>query len=264
MTQPDRSAQWVIRVVIALQCVALFRITFLDGTPIGTTLFMTLGWTEANMLAVDHGVAWIGLLAGLSVLVRPTRVAAAAVGAWFVVVALLTAYQGGSFGAAYAPVAHATRFGASLLAFLVTMSAIDPARRRARFVQIAQIATAVTFVAHGLEAFQANPRFIDYVITAFRRIGVVVSEDATRVILRVIAVQDFALAVLIVAKRWRWIAGYMAFWGAITAASRMLHMGLSQWPQTLLRAANAGLPLTLWLLWRAPIAEPKPGTTPAD
>lgn len=244
-----RRVELSVRLAVALQCVALWRITFLDGTPIGTTLFMTLRWEEANSLLVDHGIAWFVLVAGLSALWRPTKLAAIIVSSWFVGVALLTAVQGGSFGAAYAPVAHATRYGLPLLMFLTTMTALDPDERRSRLEFIARWMAALTFVAHGIEAFLANPRFIDYVITAFRRIDIEVSESATRILLRIIGVQDLALAVMLLARRWRWVAGYMAFWGALTAGSRMVHMGLPKWPATLVRSANAVMPLVLWILW---------------
>lgn len=258
--QPEalRRVELCVRIAVALQCIALWRITFLDGTSIGTTLFMTLRWEEANSLLVDHSLAWVVLAAGLSALWRPTKVAAVIVSSWFAMVALLTAVQGGSFGAAYAPVAHATRYGLPLLMFLTAMTGLDPEQRRAKIEFVARWVAALTFIAHGIEALLANPRFIDYVITAFRRIDIEVSESTTRILLRIIGVQDLALAAMLLLKRWRWVAGYMAFWGALTAGSRMVHMGLPKWPATLVRTANAAVPLVLWLLW-AKAAPTQPG-----
>jgi hypothetical protein len=40
----------------------------------------------------------------------------------------------------------------------------------------------------------------------------------------------------------------MAFWGLLTAASRVVHWGELGWPKMLVRAANAGIPLLVYLL----------------
>lgn len=200
------------------------------------------------MLAVERGLAWLGLLAGISLLAWPTRVALALVTGWFLAVAGLTVYQGGEFGSEYAVFAHATRYlGPVGLIFL-----LDAERRALWAERVLRAAAALTFAAHGIEALAANPRFIDFVITAFRRVDVAIAESTTRALLVVIGVQDLLLAALVVARRWRWVAAYMAFWGAITAASRMVHMGLGQWPATLLRAANAAVPLALFFWWATP------------
>ncbi len=244
------AALLTLRIAVALQCIGLFRIAYVDGTPIGTTLFMTLRWSESSMLAVDHGIAWAGLLGGLSMLWRPTRVAAGVVALWFALVAVLTAVQGGEFGATYAPFAHATRYCAGVLAFIAAMTALEPAVRAQWIERVARWACALTFAAHGLEALEANPRFIDFIITAFRRVNIEVSEPASRILLRVVGVQDMGLAALVLTKRWRVVVGYMAFWGAVTAASRVVHLGWRVWPSTLVRAANAGVPLMLMWMWR--------------
>ena len=199
------------------------------------------------MLATEHALAWAGLVAGLSVVVRPTRVACAFVFLWYAAIAGLTLYQGGSFGAAYAPFAHATRYGAPALLFVALAGTWAKMRGWIEFGL--RWATAITFVAHGFEAVLANPRFIDFVITAFRRISWEVSESTTRVLLRIIGVQDLVLAGLIVTKRYRAVALWMAIWGGIAAASRMVHMGIPKWPATVMRAANAGVPLALYFLW---------------
>jgi hypothetical protein len=244
-----KAANWILRIAIALQCIGLFQIAMIDGTAVGTTLFMTLEWSEAAMLTVERGAAWALILAGFSVVGRPTRPALLAIAAWFGMVAALSWYQGGKFGYEYTLPAYATRILAPVaLAVLVWPS--DDSEERWRWTErVLRIAAATTFVAHGVEALEHHPRFIDYVITAFRRIDIAISEDATRQLLTAIGVQDLFLAGLILTRRWRAVALYMGFWGAITAGSRMVHMGLAKWPATLVRAANAGVPLALAALW---------------
>lgn len=242
---------WILRAAIALQCIGLFQIAMIDGTAVGTTLFMTLGWSEAAMLIVDRGAAWALVLAGLSVVARPTRPALFVIAGWFGIVGLLSWYQGGTFGYEYTLPGYATRILAPVALAVLVWPGGDRAVRRVWAERLLRIAAAATFTAHGIEALEHHPRFIDYVITAFRRIDVAISEDATRAMLTAIGVQDLFLAGLILTRRWRGIALYMGFWGAITAGSRMVHMGVAKWPATLVRAANFGVPLALVALWSA-------------
>ena len=240
---------WVLRIAVLLQCVGLFRIIHLDGTAIGTTMFMSWGWSEATMLLVERGAGWALILAGLTTLVRPMRPALVFVSGWFLLVAFATWYQAGSFGAPYAVPAHATRFILPLALAAVVWPASEAGRRRAAELAL-RVAAAATFTAHGIEALRHHPLFIDYVITAFSRVGIAISEAQTRHILVAIGVQDLFLAALILARRWRAVAAYMAFWGAITAGSRIVHMGFAKWPAVAVRAANVAVPLALFMLWR--------------
>lgn len=254
-------AAWTLRIAVMLQCVGLWRIAFLDGTPIGTTLFMTLEVGEGPMLFVERGAAWLLVACGLSVLARPTRLALGFIAGWFALVAVLTWYQGGQFGSEYAVVAHATRIFAPLALATLVWPGSDEENRRLWAERLLRFTVAATFTTHGVEAIQQHPVFIDYVITAFRRIGFRMSEDATRSLLIAIGVQDLFLAALVATRRWRSVALYMAFWGAVTAGSRMVHMGFPKWPATIVRAANAGVPLALVFLWRPRDSAPTSDTT---
>lgn len=240
---------WILRIAVTLQCVGLFRIAMVDGTAVGETLFMSLGWTEAAMLTVDRGAAWALLLAGLSVVARPTRPALFAVATWFGIVAALSWYQGGTFGYEYTIPGYGTRILSPVALAVLVWPTSDWSERRRWAERLLRLGCAATFTAHGIEALEHHPRFIDYVITAFRRIDISISESATKQLLTAIGVQDLFLAGLVLTRRWRAVALYMGFWGAVTAGSRMVHMGLVKWPATLVRAANAGAPLALAALW---------------
>ena len=75
------------------------------------------------------------------------------------------------------------------------------------------------------------------------------SQASAEQLLTVIGLQDFILAALLLLRRWRWIAGWMAIWGLATALSRVTSMGVDSWHQSVLRLANGGVPLTLFLAW---------------
>lgn len=248
---------WTLRVGVLTGALGLLRIVYVDGTAVGTTMFMTLGWSEAFMLAVERTLAWTAFACAAVAVVRTVRPALVFVAAWFFLVAVATWYQGGSFGSAFAVPAHATRYLLPL-ALIASAWPMDSMRRARLAERILQVAAAATFAAHGVEALAGHPRFIDYIITAFRRVGFAFSEQGARHLLIAIGVQDLFLAALILARRWRAVAGYMAFWGAITAGSRMVHMGLAKWPATLVRAANVAVPLALYLAWR-PVGERSAG-----
>ena len=58
-------------------------------------------------------------------------------------------------------------------------------------------------------------------------------------------------AVLILRFRWPALAGWMAFWGLVTALARVVHSGFDNWSEAALRAPHVGLPLVLALTWLA-------------
>ena len=70
-------------------------------------------------------------------------------------------------------------------------------------------------------------------------------------VLRWIAVQDFVFAgLLVLPKRLRWVALWMALWGFVTAMSRITAFGWERWPDGCLRVCDGGIPLILWMHWR--------------
>ena len=239
----------VLSLGVALQCVGLWRTAYVDGTALGSTLFMTWGWSEDAMLAVELGAAWGVLALGAVTLLRPWCAGLMALAGWFALIAGLAWFQGGQFGYQYSVLAHATRIGAPLALAVLAWPGLDAERRREWGVRILRVAVALTFATHGLEALQHHPSFIDYIITAFRRAGLGISEPASRVLLTAIGVQDFVLAALVLTQRWRAVVGYMVLWGVVTALSRMVHMGTGKWPATLIRSANWAVPLALWVAW---------------
>ena len=49
----------------------------------------------------------------------------------------------------------------------------------------------------------------------------------------------------------------MAFWGLVTAFSRLIRLGPEGWLETAMRALNAGVPLALFLYWTSMLREKK-------
>ena len=112
-----------------------------------------------------------------------------------------------------------------------------------------RFAIASTFLAHGLKAWSLSPRFQELIAaSAFVRFDLELEQQYIEVLLRVIGGFDIAAACLILIFRWRWLVVWMAVWGAITAASRVVAGGFDlHLHEILTRAAHTGGPLALGL-----------------
>ena len=240
-------------------------------------LFFDLGWLEETSLRVEDAGTIAFFTCGLSILVLPLlgRSLSAKSSRWNQLLfglqilclpwialwqgahSLLHAWRGGSFMAEWAVAAHAVRIFTplALIAFLV-------AKRDAKPIDglvvmgdwILRLAVAATFITHGVEAIRLNPAFVDLLIgSANNLLGWAMSQSTATIMLYVIGVIDIALAVALLARRWRSVAGYLAFWGIVTACSRVTAAGLvgfaAAYPETLIRAANGGAPLALLILY---------------
>ncbi len=65
----------------------------------------------------------------------------------------------------------------------------------------------------------------------------------------VIGVLDLLVAFFLLTLQSRFAVGYMAAWGLVTASSRTTAFGFDAWPETLLRAANGGVPIAIMIYW---------------
>jgi hypothetical protein len=252
------AARWCLRATVALQCLGAAKFALGAGGQVFELLWDApdvggFGLSEATSLAVAHTAGWLLIVAAGLTLLRPCWPVLLPVALWQLLLAGAHTWLGGGFWAEVSLPAHATRILAPLALAIVdpwpARAPLSPARWEAG-VWLLRGAAALTFVAHGLEAWNLNPVFLDYLIIAAERLlDFDLSQDAAETILRAIAAVDIAAALLLVARRWRAVAYYMAAWGAITALSRIVHGGLAAYPQTLIRAANAGVPLAVGLYW---------------
>lgn len=239
-----------LRIVLALQClgVALHALRFF--TPVSGVLLMRYGVADTTGRTLEQVAACLLVLA-IPWLWRRNVWVLATVALWMAVVSAAAFLQDDDFGAQFVPVADAVRYVTPVLLLLAAVRPLT-VRRASWIMGLARLAAAATFIGHGLEAMLHNPRFIDLLIgTADRRLGLPIDEGVARTMLTVIGAIDIALAGLIVVGRWRWVALHMTFWGLVTAMSRITAMDLGALHLTLVRAANAGVPLALYFWWRA-------------
>lgn len=242
----------LLRLALALQCVAAAGSILATGSPFGTFMFLDLGLSDPTTRALDRGIACALAMAAAAVLVSRRRALFFALTTWFALESVLAAHNGGFFAASLAPFARAIRYLAPLA--LAAMLTDEPARAK----RLLTWGTAYVFAAHGVEALLLNPRFVDFLIVSVdRATGVRMLQSVAEYHLYAIGVVDVALAVLVIYRPGKAVWGYMAFWGLATALMRTVYYGPEiGWHHTLIRVLNGAAPLALLLAARSPAPAP--------
>jgi len=262
---------WTLRVTVALQCIGNWRwLTQLEETPLlhwmlDPTDIGGLAWSESTALAVQQVVGWSVLVAAGLVLWRPH---AAVLGPLAVLQALITvamwrivdgyALQASSISPHLLMLfPFATQLGrvAAPLGLLLLEQSTQRAQGEqavlwALGMRILRWSISIVFLAHGLEAWQQNPRFLDLLINSTQRLfGLSLSQSTAEQCLAAIGTVDIVLAVACVSFRSLSVLWWMAFWGATTTLSRIVAYGWAvSWHETLTRSAHFGIPLAV-VLW---------------
>ena len=151
------------------------------------------------------------------------------------------------------PYGHAVRYLAPFVLLLLwNGKGID-----LRMEWALRLAAAGTFLGHGLCCWWLKPGFTDLILGSmdtFMGGGWEVAEQRqvfAENALVWIALQDFVLSGLVILpKRLRWVALWMAIWASVSALSRLTAFGWERWPDLFIRICNGGIPLLLWLHWR--------------
>lgn len=239
-------AWFALAAVVLLQAAGLVLSTLREGTSVGSWLFLVLRWPERSSIVFEQAaMAGVAAASFLAVLTRRagTRLALAAlVSGWFTALALGEWRMGGAPFTSLSLVAHAARIVPPLLLALW--------QRPGATRWILRGAIAATFGAHGYEALQLHPGFVDYLLAAdLYLFNFGLEQSTAELLLRVIGAVDLLVAVLVLTGRdLRSVLIWAAAWGIVTALSRVVQGGEGALHQTLIRAANGGLPLVLLLL----------------
>jgi hypothetical protein len=262
LTPARGAAAWLlggaVTVTMAGMAVAAFRG---DGTSINAYLFLAV--------ELPHGVAGrieavaVALVLGLSVaaLLRPVWPLLLPVTAYLFADALAAWSQRGFPFAEWAVTANAPRYlGPLALVFLATSK--PWATRLGEW--ILRVGLAVVFAVHGLEALRLHPWFIDLLISSAANLaGFRLNEAVASGLLRVIGAVDVAIAVGLLVKPVPALLGWAAFWGAVTAWSRVTANGWGAYPEVLMRAVHYLGPLVVWCSMRAQSSGARLGLEPS-
>ena len=241
----EHAGDFALRSGVAVTALTAAWVAWHHQSTVHSWLFMGRGTSEAFAANVERVAAGLLVISALSLLRKPSLLACSVISLWMLALAVTTWLQGGESFAALAPASHAVRFVAPL-----SLYALHRGRPELGFGWL-RAAIAITFLAHGYEALQHHPQFIDLLIPGLRRhLGWEVSEAQARTLLTFIGVTDWAVALALLLRRWKWVAIYMAAWGAITLTSRTLAWGWERWPEAGVRWLNFSAPLALALYWR--------------
>ena len=163
--------------------------------------------------------------------------------------------------AATDPFGHAVRF----VAPVVLLACGTGTGSYLKLEWLLRIAIASTFIGHGLAAYWLKPGFVDLIIGT---IDTILGSDwrlaeereiFALILLPWIGRIDFLLAIVILLplKCCKTVALWMAIWGFATATSRLTAFGFERWPDLMIRAANGGIPLLLWIEMKHTLARSK-------
>lgn len=244
------------------------------GTPLFALLWSEpelggLGWSEQAVQQAHGGLSLLWIVLAALVAWRPllSPLAMVTLLQLLIAAAMVWTEEGFRLAVPWAPWAEPTlaavfplfaqsaRIAAPLALGLLTLAqrrgeAVD-SRLPVVALECGRWAIVATFVAHGLEAAQHNPAFIDLILLSARRVGSGwIGQSGAEGWLTLIGGVDLLAASVLAWRRSPWVAGYMAVWGLITAASRMIAYGvfLGGWGFAT-RAPHAVVPAVLLLCW---------------
>ena len=268
---------WCLRVTIALQCLGIagryLWSKFESESQIYGLLYFDFGFPEYAAQLIDDigsygcllsavGVLAAGLVSAItklrldgSIISRFRYIETPALSfiiIWTIGLAISETVRGGLF-ARLTLMEEAVRIATpvTLLFFLTTRTRANRGLLTKGGSLILLVATALTFATHGFKAIELYGPFVDLILLANPfGITLITNQQTAETLLFIIGWIDIALAILIIGLRWQVFALYMAAWGLLTAYSRVAAGGMDAWPETFIRAANAGAPLTLFFLFR--------------
>lgn len=274
------AAEWLLRICVLAYCAAQFALVFgKRQTRIGNYLFLELELPYGSAVYIEKIAVSIFLAAGVLTLLRPMWPVLALIAAYTFAEPLAGYLQGGYRYSDWSPLTQAARWMTPLALLAMTAmpraAALGPWRMPAASALL-RIGIALVFITHGLFALWAHPAFVDLIIGTVRNFfGAPMTEATARWLLWIIGVVDIcvALALLIYpvplgVPRRVWadpcrvcpirriivpsLLGWMAFWGLVTALSRMtaqgMPRGLGEYPELLVRASHYLGPIALMLL----------------
>ena len=229
-------------------------------TAVNSWLFTDQGWGAEPLTLLDRIAAAVLALTGLVLLGvrRPVSgwrrslflASAGFLSLWVSALAVAKTLNGGAAFSHLSLPGAALRIAGPLCLLAVASNQLVLARTMLKG------SIALTFLAHGWEAWMNNPHFMDLVhLSALRVFGWFglgetwyLSDAAVEILLRCIGALDMLCAVLVLFGFRPRILLYMAAWGGITALSRMMAFGWDWWPETMLRLPHLGCPLALYFL----------------
>lgn len=247
-------AGWLLRLAVLGHALGIAAAIFGKlGSGLGTYFFLEWGFSHPQVAVAERWAAWGLLVLAALACLRPWLVFLVPIALAIFLDAWARQFNGGAPFAEWTIGAHALRMlvplalAALYLQWPWTGAVRDFQRRGTMWLLRAGL--AVLFITHGFEALRQHPRFIDYLIgTADRWTPLELSEAAAVSLLRVIGVFDIVVGIAVLVRPWAPLLAWMAFWGFVTALSRVTSLGIEQYFEILLRTSHFLAPIAVLLL----------------
>ena len=236
----------LLKLALVFQTMGFAMEAFFYGSAIGKFFWLKFAMTDQLAFSVDRLIVASMLVLSLISLWKSYFSAFFAIFLYGLFRAFCIYYNGGSYSS---DLAFFTQMARYTLPLALAISCLKM-RSSLTFVWSIKIAIAATFVAHGFEALNLHPKFVDFIIKTFRiYLNVSVSEAACHYILFVIGAADILAALALLTLNSKTAVVYMAFWGALTAVCRILYDPTNGLADTLSRVSHFAIPLALYMFY---------------
>lgn len=245
---------WLLASAVLATAAGMAAATFRgDGTAINAFLFMSCEIPHVLAGRIERAVMLAMLGAAFAALYWRRWPVLLPVAAYILTEAVCRYQQGGQLFSNWAPLAHAARYMTPLALLLLAAAARGSGAGRWKAAGgewILRIALGIVFAVHGLECIEGNPNFIDLILSSGRNLaGIRIAESAAVGLLEWIGIVDLVVATALLLRPHPAVLGWAAFWGAVTALSRVTANGWSAYPDVLVRSSHVLGPLALlWLV----------------
>ncbi|MEW4487804.1 hypothetical protein AB1L42_06955 [Thalassoglobus sp. JC818] len=259
-----RLVQATLRVTLALQCwgYAAQRIHHHSDYVLTNLLAQAKNWDVDRIQQVNDVTAYVLIVSGLLILVRPIWLVLLPLAGWQTGMAVAAVVTGTGAVSALEPAIQAVRY--ILPTALLLVDFWPPKVKPGLAVCLSSIgllrfAIAATFIGQGLLAlyeFQRGGNLVDLIsLTAQNFFGRELASEQAQNLLAIVGAVDVAIAVALLSSRNRLVALFAVLWGLATAFSHTVAFGIDGYPATLVRAADVGAVLTVLIFWIVAVEE---------
>lgn len=236
--------------IVLVQCFGLTFHVFMYGSDFLSSLWYTFKVNGNLARSVDQFMIVSFMLSALFAAFLNKAKLWFFVGFWVFFLGANSFFQDDSFAADYTFFSQAIRYCAPMgIGYYMYQKHSDHFRAERGLNLLLALGISMTFIAHGIEAINHNPEFVDFIIRIFRKyFSLNISQSDAESMLRAIGLIDVALGVSLLFESNRQVLLYMAFWGFLTAIVRIFYSpSIPGLESALIRSANGGAPLVLWL-----------------
>jgi len=241
---PEVLIIWILKITIILQSLGLF-FTLLKGSSVESLFFLEFGIEQSSSKSLENSLAYLVLILGIAIFIQPKTYTLILLFLVTLGVSWVTQRQGGIPQANLTLPSHALRILTPIgLWLLIRNSGNYP-----KTYSILILALSITFFTHGLEALSLHPRFIDYLLAfSTKFLNYNLQQYNAEFILKTIGCLDIFMATLVLVKPKSGIFVWMAYWGFVTASSRIVELGWGMFPEVLIRASHYLIPVVLLVM----------------